>query len=229
MKKTKIKKDLFNRIKEIGSENKIRGITLISLVITIVVLIILAVVAVNLSLGNNGLFNKAKTAKEQYQNAQDHEKTEVAKYSNEIDAYVSGNRDSNFDISKIMSNVSSTSTETYSMGSFSTGHAVTTRMFKGKTSKFGTVDSNGKLKINKPGLYYVSSYGISGNSKGQLYAYIKVNNSTLCHSFSDNTADFNPVSGVFYAKMDDELDVYTLTYNDTRSIVSWSVILYKIM
>ena len=34
MKKTKIKKDLFNRIKEIGSENKVRGITLISLVIT---------------------------------------------------------------------------------------------------------------------------------------------------------------------------------------------------
>ena len=33
----------------------------------------LATVAVNLSLGNNGIFNRAKTAKEQYQNAQDYE------------------------------------------------------------------------------------------------------------------------------------------------------------
>ena len=42
-------------------ENK--GITLVALVITIVVLIILAGVAINLSLGENGIFNKAKEAK----------------------------------------------------------------------------------------------------------------------------------------------------------------------
>ena len=39
MKKTKIKKDLFNRIKEIGSGSKIRGITLISMVISFMMLI----------------------------------------------------------------------------------------------------------------------------------------------------------------------------------------------
>lgn len=43
---------------------KIRGITLISLVITVVVLIILASVTIYLSLGNNGIFTKAKQAKE---------------------------------------------------------------------------------------------------------------------------------------------------------------------
>ena len=58
------------------------GITLIALVITIVVLIILATVAIQLSLGNNGIFNRAKTAKEQYQNAQDYESTEIAKMTN---------------------------------------------------------------------------------------------------------------------------------------------------
>lgn len=46
---------------------KQKGITLIALVITIIILIILAGVAINLSLGENGLFNKAKYAKEQYQ------------------------------------------------------------------------------------------------------------------------------------------------------------------
>ena len=93
MKKTKIKKDLSNKIKEIGSGSKIRGITLISLVITVVVLIILASVAINLTLGNNGIFNRAKTAKEQYQNAQDYEEREIGKISNEIDSYVGNTRD----------------------------------------------------------------------------------------------------------------------------------------
>ena len=41
-----------------------KGITLISLVMTIILLIILAGIAINLSLGNNGLFNKTKEAKE---------------------------------------------------------------------------------------------------------------------------------------------------------------------
>ncbi len=47
-----------------------RGITLISLVITIILLIILAGIGINLSIGENGLFNKAKYAKEKYLNAQ---------------------------------------------------------------------------------------------------------------------------------------------------------------
>lgn len=42
------------------------GITLISLVITIILLIILAGVVINLSIGENGLFSKAKYAKEKY-------------------------------------------------------------------------------------------------------------------------------------------------------------------
>ena len=51
-----------------GKKYKFRtfeGITLISLIITIVVLIILAGIGINLSLGSNGIFNKAKEAKEE--------------------------------------------------------------------------------------------------------------------------------------------------------------------
>lgn len=55
-----------------------KGITLIALVITIIILIILAGVAVNLSLGENGIFNRAKTAREQYKMAEVKEKIELA-------------------------------------------------------------------------------------------------------------------------------------------------------
>lgn len=55
----------------------ISGITLIALIITIVVLIILAAVAINISLGNNGIFSRAKTATEKYANAQNAESKEI--------------------------------------------------------------------------------------------------------------------------------------------------------
>jgi len=74
------------------SIKNVKGITLIALVITIVVLIILAGVAISLSLGENGIFNKAKYATEQYANEQEKEETEIAKISNEIDEYVGANR-----------------------------------------------------------------------------------------------------------------------------------------
>ena len=44
-------------------------------------------------MGNNGIFNRAKTAKELYQNAEAKEETEIAKATNQIDSYVGGNRD----------------------------------------------------------------------------------------------------------------------------------------
>ena len=81
--------------KELKKTKKIAGITLIALVITIVVLIILAGVLINISLGNNGIFNKAKTAKEMYTNAQTQEETEIAKTTNEIDSWTrAGNNNS---------------------------------------------------------------------------------------------------------------------------------------
>ena len=55
-----------------------KGITLIALVITIIVLIILAGVALNLSLGENGLFQKTEYAKEQYKKAAVKEEIELA-------------------------------------------------------------------------------------------------------------------------------------------------------
>lgn len=50
-----------------------KGITLITLVITIVILIILAGVAISLSLSENGIFQRAKDAKNLYTNTADAE------------------------------------------------------------------------------------------------------------------------------------------------------------
>ena len=57
--------------------NRPKGITLIALVITIVVLIILAGVAINLSVGENGIFRRAQEAKLQYEIAQAKEELDI--------------------------------------------------------------------------------------------------------------------------------------------------------
>lgn len=56
---------------------KQNGITLITLVITIIILIILAGVTISLTIGDNGLFHKAKEAKELYSNAQTEEEMQL--------------------------------------------------------------------------------------------------------------------------------------------------------
>ena len=45
------------------------GITLVALVVTIIVLILLAGVSINLVIGNNGIMQKAKEAKESMEQA----------------------------------------------------------------------------------------------------------------------------------------------------------------
>ena len=67
------------------------GITLIALVITVIILLILAGITIN-TLSNSGIFEKAKEAKEKWQNTQNEEEMQLAKYSNEIDNYVASNR-----------------------------------------------------------------------------------------------------------------------------------------
>ncbi|MDO5557861.1 MAG: BspA family leucine-rich repeat surface protein [Clostridia bacterium] len=53
------------------------GITLIALIITIVIMLILAGITINLTLGENGIFQKAKLAKGQYETASVQEKLEL--------------------------------------------------------------------------------------------------------------------------------------------------------
>ena len=71
-------------MKTITKENKVKrlkknkeGITLVALVVTIIVLLILAGVAINLTIGNKGLFSRAKLAINEWENATKTEKSEI--------------------------------------------------------------------------------------------------------------------------------------------------------
>ena len=66
-------------------KENIKGITLVTLVVTIIVLLILSGIAINLSLGEDGIFKKAKEGTEIYENASLNEKIEIDKISNYID------------------------------------------------------------------------------------------------------------------------------------------------
>ena len=69
-------------------KKSIKGITIISLVITIIVLLILSGVAINLSLGQEGIFKKVKNATEKYANASNNEIKEINNFSNTIENYI---------------------------------------------------------------------------------------------------------------------------------------------
>lgn len=88
----KIREKNLNKIKN----NNMQGITLIALVITIVILIILAGVAISLSLGNNGIFNKTKQAKENYIYSANTEKEEITNIENYLQN-LNENKDENIE------------------------------------------------------------------------------------------------------------------------------------
>jgi len=64
------KQELSKKIKNNrrGDQWSPSGITLVALVVTIIILLILAGIAINLSIGENGLFERAKQAKDKYAN-----------------------------------------------------------------------------------------------------------------------------------------------------------------
>ena len=63
----------------------VKGITLIALVVTIIVLLILSAVAINLSIGNNGIFKRAKDAVDKYEEASINEQKELNSVSDFLD------------------------------------------------------------------------------------------------------------------------------------------------
>ena len=73
------------------NKNKDRGITLVALVITIIILLILATISIQ-SLTNTGLFAKAQEAKEKTQNATENQAKTLNEYEDELNKYVSDNK-----------------------------------------------------------------------------------------------------------------------------------------
>lgn len=73
-------------------KNNVKGITLIALVVTIIVLLILAGVAINLTIGNNGIFSKSLKAVKETEKAKAKEELAMAIGSMTIE-YYDGNKD----------------------------------------------------------------------------------------------------------------------------------------
>ncbi len=82
--KRKDSERLFKKIKK-----QVQGITLIALVVTVIVLLILAGVAINLTVGDNGLFRRAQNAANTWQMAEQNEQKEMEQAGNFLDDYTS--------------------------------------------------------------------------------------------------------------------------------------------
>ena len=77
-----------NKSKKIKMLKKqIQGITLIALVVTVIVLLILAGVAINLTVGDNGLFKRAQNAADTWQMAEEKEQSELKNMESFINGY----------------------------------------------------------------------------------------------------------------------------------------------
>ena len=87
MNKTEKNKKLsrINKLKKI--KKNIKGITLIALVVTVIVLLILAGVALNLTIGQNGIFSRAQGATAIWKNAETNEQLLMGEMDNLINEY----------------------------------------------------------------------------------------------------------------------------------------------
>ena len=89
-KQEKSERKNLNKEKHIIMKRNTKGITLIALVVTIIVLIILAGVSISLVLGENGIVNKAKKAKENTELAKTEEETMLNDLAKQIEEGTSG-------------------------------------------------------------------------------------------------------------------------------------------
>ena len=89
-KQEKSERKNLNKEKHIIMKRNTKGITLIALVVTIIVLIILAGVSISLVLGENGIVNKAKKAKENTELAKTEEETMLNELAKQIEEGTSG-------------------------------------------------------------------------------------------------------------------------------------------
>ena len=89
--KTKVKKHA--KIKR-----NVKGITLIALVVTIIVLLILAGIALNLTIGQNGIFSRAEQAANTWRNVDANEQLTMGEFANMIKEYMPPEPISNEDL-----------------------------------------------------------------------------------------------------------------------------------
>lgn len=124
-----------------------KGITLVSLVVTIIVLIILAGVAINVTLGENGIFNKAKEAKRMQLEAEYKEKIGTDILAAQVDAIARNEELEDEQIKDIISNYGELQEDGDTIKiKYSDIEVSLTDIYKGTTTSNGSYTEN-KAKI----------------------------------------------------------------------------------
>jgi len=205
----------------------IKGITLIALVITIIILIILSAVGIYLSLGENGIFKKAKYATEEYVNEQAREELEIGKMTNELESHVGGSRETvtipKEEYEKLKSDVAT----------MNSGFQEETGTISMPTAGYITLKTFTNLT---PGLYFVSytqalPYGDAGANYVYLNETIKFSNNVACYTPSIQGSPQCNCSGII--NVTSEADVISLKYGINKTTTtadrfySWQILRLK--
>ena len=120
-KSTSLKKSKFTMRK---LKKQVQGITLIALVVTIIVLLILAGIALNLTIGQNGIFSRAQTAANTWRNAESNEQLAMGELEGWMDGYLNendGNQGGDNDTTTVIDSVPIPDGFYYAGGSKDTG------------------------------------------------------------------------------------------------------------
>ena len=124
-----------------------KGITLVSLAVTIIVLIILAGVAINVTLGENGIFNKAKEAKRMQLEAEYKEKIGTDILAAQVEAIARNEELEDEQIKDIISNYGELQEDGDTIKiKYSDIEVSLTDIYKGTTTSNGSYTEN-KAKI----------------------------------------------------------------------------------
>lgn len=193
---------------EIIKNNK--GITLVTLVITVIIMLILAGVTLNMVMGDNGIIEKAKIAKQKIYEAQEEENIKLANLENRIT-----NRDLAIDEEKLNKLIEDKINEKTSAKIF-IGNQLTNILGNSDSvvdvNNF-TVTEDGKYIIN-----YVSkcNWGADGNFIIFIY---KNNVATAGNSYSNaiemtNECGFLNVTDIQELKKNDVIKIKIYQYNN---------------
>ncbi len=165
-----------------------RGITLIALVITIIILLILAGVTIG-QLTGNGLFDKAKLAKEKSEQAQEDENKILGNYEDEIDKYIYNSRNNSMQENDFITEDSNYETKKGELEFSSLG-------LKAKTYEVATEDDN------------IGDYNSICTAEKVLEKPIQLNGkfeiSTRVHINNKNTANMGGIYIDLYEKENGE-------------------------
>lgn len=154
-----------------------KGITLIALIITIIVMIILAGVAISLTLNDNGIFTRAKMARNEYKKAEEKEKNEIEDAYGEIMLATSDDAKitiSMKDLNTLIKNKIAEATPDYANGQEITF-----------TNKAYTVEKDGYVQVK----FNYTTEGIDVDDK------VFINEENLYYNRSDNkwNAFYSPI------------------------------------